>query len=212
MSRVSGVCDVDARAAGILAASEGIARYLVAVAGPPASGKSTLAAQLAAAINVQAGAMVSAIVPMDGFHLDNSVLEALGLLSRKGAPETFDAQGFVTMVRTLAGATDDVVWIPAFDRKADAVVADAMQVTPEQRILVLEGNYLLSERAPWCSVHNLYHETIFLNPDISVLKERLIARWRYYGLSEQAAYEKVVFNDLPNAEWVLRYSVMKVDK
>lgn len=205
MTDASNIEDIEAKAADILVAAGGVSRYLVAVAGPPASGKSTLAEQLSTAINTQVGCEVSVVVPMDGFHLDNAVLEQLGLLQRKGAPETFDAEGFVAMVRRLASSSETVA-IPMFNRELDAVIQEAATVEPEQRILILEGNYLLLEQQPWCSVQALYDETIFLNPGMAVLEERLIARWLHYGLSKAEAREKAAINDLPNAMWVLRYS------
>mgnify|MGYP001085387190 CR=1 FL=1 len=78
-------------------------RRVVAIAGAPASGKSTVAAQLVASL-VAAGC-ATRLVPMDGFHLDNRILEARGALARKGAPETFDAGGLLRLVGELgAGA------------------------------------------------------------------------------------------------------------
>ena len=56
-------------------------RALIAIAGAPGSGKSTFAERLSGYLGKKAS-----VIPMDGFHLDNSVLEAKGLLSVKGAP------------------------------------------------------------------------------------------------------------------------------
>jgi fructokinase len=73
----------------VLKSSRRQARRVVAIAGPPASGKSTLAAGLVAALR---GAGVhSQLVPMDGFHLDNRILTDRGILDRKGSPPSFDA-------------------------------------------------------------------------------------------------------------------------
>ncbi|MDO7629820.1 MAG: NB-ARC domain-containing protein, partial [Loktanella sp.] len=63
-------------------------RLIVAIAGAPGSGKSTLAKEVARRISLQKCPCI--VVPMDGFHLDNAILEDLNLIARKGAPETFD--------------------------------------------------------------------------------------------------------------------------
>lgn len=199
--------DIKNRAAEIIGAvADKSSRYLVAVAGPPASGKSTLAEKLVTKINALAGQELSVVVPMDGFHLDNTVLEQQGMLHRKGAPETFDGDGFVELVKHLANTDKDVA-IPGFDRSLDAVVAGAQRVKAEQRILVLEGNYLLLDHQPWCSVHDLYDEMIFLSPGLKVLETRLIDRWLKHGLDESAARLRAESNDLPNARYVLGHSV-----
>lgn len=198
--------DVMTKAAEILSAAADKTRYLVAVAGPPASGKSTLAEQLMVAINRQAGREISTVVPMDGFHLDNDTLTEMGMLARKGAPQTFDSAGYVQLVQHLAQTTQDTL-IPSFDRHLDAVVPDAQCVRADHQILVLEGNYLLLKEAPWSDLHALYDEVLFINPGLEVLEQRLIQRWLDHGLDEQAAQLRARSNDLPNAEYVLNYSL-----
>ncbi|MEZ5536063.1 MAG: phosphoribulokinase [Thiolinea sp.] len=198
--------EIKTKAAEILSAAADSTRYLVAVAGPPASGKSTLASHLAAEINAQAGSEISTVVPMDGFHLDNATLEKMNLLPRKGAPQTFDSEGFVRLVKQLA-QTDQDTPVPLFDRQLDAVVPDAQLVKAEQRILLLEGNYLLLEELPWCELHDLYDAVIFLNPGLDVLEKRLIGRWLEHGLDEAAARQRAESNDLPNARYVVKHSV-----
>ena len=81
-------------------------RRLVALAGPPATGKSTLAGALCERLSRDGQSAV--VVPMDGFHLDNRILEARGLLARKGAPETFDADGFIALIRRLKSGAEVV--------------------------------------------------------------------------------------------------------
>ncbi len=123
-------------------ASEGF-RPMIGIAGPPASGKSTLAHALAE----RTGGIA---VPMDGFHLDNPILEARGLRSRKGAPETFDAAGFLSLVRRLKEG--DEVFAPLFDRERELAIAGALVVPEEAPLVVLEGNYLLLDQPVWRDV------------------------------------------------------------
>ena len=178
-----------------LAVHHGPGRLLVAIAGPPGAGKSTLAEGLAGQI---AGA---AVVPMDGFHLDNGILEARSLLARKGAPETFDVAGFGALVARLQ-AEDEVV-IPVFDRARDLAVAGARVIGPEARVLLVEGNYLLLNEAPWRGLARFWDVTIAIEVPLAVLEARLTQRWRDHGLSEAAAVARAMGNDIPNARRVV---------
>ncbi len=170
-------------------------RTLVAVAGPPGAGKSTLAESLVRTLGDTA-----ALVPMDGFHFDNRILEQRGLLSRKGSPETFDSAGFVAMVKRLA-AEDEVV-IPTFDRVNDIAVAGAEVVGPEQSISVVEGNYLLLKAMPWHELDGYWDLTVFLDVPMEVLRQRLVRRWLDHGLEPEGAALRAEANDLPNARLV----------
>lgn len=178
-----------------IAAQGGQGRLLVAIAGPPGAGKSTLAEGLADQI---AGAVV---VPMDGFHLDNRVLEARGLLPRKGAPETFDVAGFTALVARLRGEGEVV--IPVFDRSRDIAVAGARVIGPDARVLLIEGNYLLLDEAPWRGLADYWDLTIGIEVPIEVLEARLTQRWHDYGLDEAAARARALGNDIPNARRVV---------
>jgi fructokinase len=170
-------------------------RLLVALAGAPASGKSTLGARLAERLGERA-----ALVAMDGFHLDNSVLVARGLQRRKGAPETFDAAGFVAAMRRLA--REEEVVLPDFDRARDLSLAGRVVVEARHRIAVVEGNYLLLDRPVWRDLAPLWHLSIYLDVPASVLERRLVRRWLAHGLDPDAAEARARENDLPNAELV----------
>lgn len=176
--------------------AEGQGRFITALVGAPGAGKSTLAAALVAELG--AGARV---VPMDGFHLDNPVLEARGLLARKGCPESFDALGFVHMVQRLA--TEAEVVIPVFDRKLDLARAGGDVVRAEDRLLIVEGNYLLLNAAPWTHALPHYGLTIALDVPEAELERRLIQRWIDHDHTPEAARARALSNDIPNARRVL---------
>lgn len=173
-------------------------RRLVALAGPPASGKSTTADQLAATLN-ELGAQAQ-VVPMDGFHLDNTLLTARGLLDRKGAPQTFDADGFVHMVKRLQAEAHVV--FPVFDRTRDLAIAGAGEVDATCDTVVIEGNYLLFDADPWRKLAALWDVSIRLDVSLDVLEARLVARWIAHGLDPRAAFARAQRNDLPNAQAV----------
>ena len=179
-------------------------RFVVGIAGPPGSGKTTLADQLLRVLKSR-GAKAS-IVPMDGFHLDNAVLEMKSLLLRKGAPETFDAQSFVEHVKRIAAGEGDVS-IPGFDRAADATVPGMHIVSSNDHIVLVEGNYLLLDVEPWSQLAGHFDMTIFLAPPTAVLEDRLIQRWLDHGLEPDAARERAMGNDIPNALTVMGHSV-----
>lgn len=174
-------------------------RLIVAIAGPPGSGKSTIAQRLSERLAVS-----SAIVPMDGFHKDNEELHQLGLLHRKGAPETFDAAAFVELIRKLRSA--EAITFPAFDRDEDRTVPDAGQVRKGTRVVLVEGNYLLLDSPPWRDLAGLFDLSILLDVPREVLKSRLIQRWLDHGLSSADAEARATENDLANVDHVLQNS------
>jgi len=188
-------------AAEIAARAAKLKRLIVAIAGPPGSGKSTFAA----ALNHKLGE-TSVVVPQDGFHLDNSLLRQRNLLRRKGAPQTFDTAGLAHLLVRLTSETGPV-YFPLFDRKDDLSRAGAGVVLPSHNIILVEGNYLLLDRAEWAGMGQHFHIRIKLDVPLDVLEWRLVARWREIGLSEEQVAEKIVLNDLPNARLVIEHSL-----
>lgn len=182
----------------------GRARVVVAIAGPPGSGKSTLAERLCAML--LAAGETAAVLPMDGFHMDNGVLAAKGLLPRKGAPQTFDVRAFGDIVRAVRRGEEEVL-VPVFDRAREIAIASARIVSPEDRFILIEGNYLLLGDAPWAGLHSLYDRTILIAPPLPVLEARLMDRWLGFGHDAAGARAKVEGNDLPNGRLVLARSV-----
>ncbi|SIN77510.1 nucleoside/nucleotide kinase family protein [Vannielia litorea] len=173
-------------------------RRLVALAGPPASGKSTLAEALCARLT-EAGTPAQ-VVPMDGFHLHNPILVERGLLARKGAPETFDAAGFLHLVRRLSEEAE--VAYPLFDRSRDIALAGAGILAPACDTVIVEGNYLLYDAPVWRDLRPLWDVAVSLDVPLATLRERLVARWLAHGLSEPEASARAEGNDLANAALV----------
>ena len=143
-------------------------------------------------------------MPMDGFHLDNDTLHAMELFHRKGAPETFDADGFVALIKRLRG--DDTVPYPTFDRDADRTVPDGGQINETTRIVLVEGNYLLLNQFPWDSLAGLFDMTVRLVVNHETLAARLITRWIDHGLSPENARDRALGNDMVNVRYVDAHS------
>lgn len=186
--------ELAAQARGLLAATP--ARVLIGITGAPGAGKSTLAEAL-----VDVLADVAALVPMDGYHLANEELARLGLSDRKGAPPTFDRTGFATTLarlRPVAVPNAPPIYLPRFDRALDAAVAGSIPVAGWQRVLIVEGNYLLL----WPEVHAALDVTWFVDPPSSARLSALIARHVDFGRDEDAAQEWVMRSDEANAALV----------
>jgi pantothenate kinase len=190
---------LNALVAKIRTAAEGQERLLVAVAGPPGAGKSTLAEALTDQIGPEAQ-----VIPMDGFHRDNDWLIAHTLLARKGAPETFDAAAFLHLIKRFSKGESPR--FPLFDRAGDCTVPEAGGLSEATRILVIEGNYLLLDRPIWRDLAAFWDMTVFIDVPKPELERRLIARWLDHGLDPDAARVRAQSNDLINADTVIAQS------
>jgi pantothenate kinase len=193
---------VDVLADEIVKRAEGKARFLVGIAGPPGGGKSTLADALFERLK-QAGE-APAVLPMDGFHLDNRLLIERGLLPRKGAPETFDVRGLRDILQAVRAGGE--VLVPVFDRDRELAICAARCIAPEDRIILVEGNYVLLDREPWRDIASLFDLTVMVAPTEEELERRLTARWVHYRLSPDEIHAKLYDNDLPNGRLVLSSS------
>ena len=141
-------------------------RKVVAIVGPPASGKSTLSKVLAEQLSDKGCA--STVVPMDGFHLDNKVLSSLGLLARKGAPETFDADGMLRLVKALPSA--EKLFYPTFNRDEDFARAGAGMIDSACECVIVEGNYLLLDAPKWRAMHPYWDVSVRLHMSLEILQ------------------------------------------
>jgi pantothenate kinase len=158
------------------------ARMIVGIAGAPGSGKSTAAAALHERLGADA-----ALVPMDGFHLANEQLELLGRRDRKGAPDTFDAAGYVALLERCRATGADTIYAPRFVREIEESYAQAIAVLPSTRIVLTEGNYLLLDEEPWNELDRSIDVRYHLDVDDDVRVERLVARHVSFGKSPEEA-------------------------
>lgn len=172
-------------------------RRLLGITGAPGAGKSTIAARVVEALGESA-----TLVPMDGFHLANAELERLGRRDRKGAIDTFDADGYVALLRRLRSPAGETVYAPLFRREIEEPIACAIPVGPEVPLVVTEGNYLLVSEGPWAAVRDLLDEVWYVAPDEETRIAWLIARHVAFGKPPDIARAWVLSTDQRNAELV----------
>jgi len=169
-------------------------RRLLGITGAPAAGKSTLAGSLVAALAPEA-----VLVPMDGFHLAAAQLRRLGRLDRKGAPDTFDAAGYLALLHRLRDRAEDVVYAPEFRREIEEPIAGAIAVPREVPLAITEGNYLVY----WNDVRELLDEVWFVDLDEPTRLARLIERHMAYGRTRAEAEQRTYGSDQRNAEHIM---------
>ncbi len=190
--------DLGALAERALALTRGGRRALLGITGAPGAGKSTLVTELLALLP----AASVAHVPMDGFHLADVELDRLGRRDRKGAPDTFDVAGYVSVLRRIRDDTTDVVYAPGFERTLDQPIAASIAVEPAARLVITEGNYLLHHEGLWPSLAPVLDEVWYVDLPDAVRLARLVARHAAYGKTVEQASAWAHGSDQANADLV----------
>jgi pantothenate kinase len=186
---------------GTIGARLNLHRLIIALAGPPGAGKSTIASILHHRCVNELGTSAE-IVPMDGFHLDDSVLRARNLLTRKGASNTFDVGGLVSLLSRIRANAEEEIAAPLFDRALELSRAGALIVPRHTRVVIVEGNYLLLDSEPWAALRGFFDISVRIRTPQEVLRRRLVNRWTSFGLPSEEIARRVEGNDLPNGEMV----------
>jgi pantothenate kinase len=179
-------------------------RSLTALAGPPASGKSHIATALCRDLNKYSPDS-AVVLPMDGYHLDDALLEKQGTRDRKGAPHTFDIAGFIHILQRISLGDEIDIAVPVFDRSLELSRAAGRLIPRTARHILVEGNYLLLDQPEWRDLAGFFTTTVMITAPRSLLERRLMQRWQ--NLSPTQAREKCESNDLPNADLVMNSSM-----
>jgi pantothenate kinase len=190
-------------AVGLTTSASG-SRVVLGLTGPPGAGKSTLAEAIVQHARGQMGEHWAAYLPMDGYHLSNAQLRRLGLEDRKGAPGTFDIDGYAAMLARLVADAGSDIYVPEYDRGLHEPIAARLMVPGAARLIVTEGNYLSLDDPAWRGTRRFIDHLWYVDASDSLREERLVARQISGGRSGKAARDWVAFNDRPNAELVKR--------
>lgn len=188
-----------------IAATKRDGRLIVAIAGPPGSGKSTAADQVVEVLNAEQPGL-AAVLPMDGFHFDDAVLNAMGRRAYKGAPDTFDVGGLRALLQRIATNEEPEIAVPVFDRDLEISRGSARLIPSSVQIIIVEGNWLLLKDDPWPALLPLFDLTVMVEVPEPELRRRLTKRWEGYGLSADEMARKLEGNDLPNGRRVMQDS------
>ncbi|MDI2113191.1 nucleoside/nucleotide kinase family protein [Commensalibacter nepenthis] len=173
-------------------------RTILAIAGAPGSGKSTVARLLHEALKD-----ISMIVPMDGYHLSNKELERLGRKERKGAPDTFDVWGYKALIERLKNQQkNEIIYAPEFYRTIEEPIAGSIPIFDNIPLIITEGNYLLLAQNEWKTLAPLFDERWFVTAPIAERQQRLVDRHCYFGRSVEDAKAWVEHTDEPNAQLI----------
>lgn len=195
--------DVQALARHILQQASNRRRTIVAIAGIPGAGKSTLARHLRDALeHIAQQPGIAIIVPQDGFHMTNAELTARGLLPRKGSPPTYRAAALFTKLVEIRRAARPVL-MPVYSRELHEPIPDAIEVRPDTPFVLVEGNYLLCQFGVWQSIAGLFDLKIFCEVAPDTARKRVVLRHHKGGVTLEEAIAKYDRNDAPNSELIL---------
>lgn len=188
-------------------------RLIAFLAAPPGAGKSTLAAFMEWLSRRTPEATPLQAVGMDGFHYPNAYLDAhsfvdedgreVGMRSRKGAPQTFDVDGLRAALTDAREHGDEARPWPSYSRLLHDVVPESLPI--REKILLVEGNYLLLDEGRWADLRVLADYTVFLSAPEELLRDRLVARKVAGGASPQEARAWYAASDGRNVRRVLAH-------
>ncbi|KAF7544811.1 hypothetical protein G7Z17_g9656 [Cylindrodendrum hubeiense] len=186
-------------------------RLLIALAGPPGSGKSTIADKVVQQVESMPSGPSIVAVSVDGFHLSRATLRslpnAMEALARRGAPWTFDGAAAAKLVEQLRdGAGKYLVTAPTFDHAVKDPVPDGLRVGPHVQVCILEGNYLLSDEEPWDGIASLVDDCWLIEVDTSLARSRVAQRHLKSGIEDtmEKALKRTNENDLVNGDQASR--------
>lgn len=189
------------------------ARAIIILAGPPGSGKSTIASQVVQRINSFQQTPMAKVLPMDGYHYSRSHLDSLPnhveAHARRGAHWTFDGQAVLDMIKQIHASREKpfpTLYMPSFDHEIKDPVPDAIEIGPDVKIVLVEGNWLLYDEQPWNQIVNFADDAWFVDVDPQLALQRVAKRHVACGIERtlEAAMDRARNNDMKNGEDIRR--------
>jgi pantothenate kinase len=200
-------------------------RTLVGIAGPPGSGKTTIATNVLALLNTNptSGTPLPAVaVAMDGFHYTRAQLDAfpdpVEAHKRRGAPWTFDADAVLALVKQLHDSTlvppqqrKDIL-APSFDHALKDPIVDDISIPAAAPIVILEGNYLLLDDGAWKEIGPLLDYRVMVHVTQQDARVRVAKRHVASGIEPTLELGEARFdsNDAINGD-LIRTKVVPCD-
>jgi type I pantothenate kinase len=149
--------------------------FIIGIAGCVAVGKSTTAKVLQALLRATDPKPTVDLLPTDGFLYPNAILEARGLMGRKGFPESYDQPALVGALAAIRSGNPEVA-APVYSHVTYDIVPHEFQLLRHPDIVIVEGLNVLQVNPegsnPYVVVSDFFDFSIYVDAP-----EDDIARW-----------------------------------
>ncbi len=151
--------------------------YVIGVAGSVAVGKSTTARILQALLSRWPNHPRVDLITTDGFLFPNRVLEARGIMHRKGFPESYDLRRLLRFCAELKSGRPSLT-APVYSHLRYDLLADEEQIVDRPDIVIIEGlNVLQSGAAAPLFVSDFFDFSIYVDAALEQLREWYVQRF-----------------------------------
>ncbi|MGH9846989.1 MAG: type I pantothenate kinase [Blastocatellia bacterium] len=187
--------------------------YVIGIAGSVAVGKSTTARILQALLARWPNHPKVDLITTDGFLQPNAVLEARGLMKRKGFPESYDRRRLVRFVAAVKSGEPEVA-APVYSHFSYDIVPGELENVRQPDIMILEGLNVLqtgvgtAENYSPVFVSDYFDFSIYVDADEEHVQQWYVDRFlmlrrtafrdpgsyfhRYASLSDEEAVQKAL--------------------
>lgn len=170
--------------------------FIIGVAGSVAVGKSTTSRILRALLSRWPSSPKVDLVTTDGFLYPNKVLEARGLMQRKGFPESYDRARFVNFLGDIKSGKAKVS-VPVYSHLVYDVVPGEEVIIERPDILIVEGLNILQpgelprDGKPILFASDFIDFSIYIDADVNDLRDWYLTR--FFRLRETAFRDPTSF-------------------